>query len=572
MSQQNNSSSSTSSSPLTTQSSSFNKEEIEKQIEEWKNKYLNKYICSISQQLMIDPVIIETGHTFERSSIEEWLKSKNTCPITRKKLKVKVPTPNFGLRLTINENIEKYIKKLIKHVKLWTNDINLIDLCSELINESLDLIKNNNNFNNLQNELKLLKFDILLNQNMEEQVLFDKYIKLIKKLLPNLNDKILQLQKLENKLSSEPVLQQYYYELLQLLIELTNDSNNTNLLIEVFTKYCKLNNVDNNLVSKILVCIQDNEMKLNCIILLFNNTNYSRTLLLQQLLNIKIDKFNEEFINFFKDLLKEVNLNDEINLNNLINFIENCNELKDERVIIYKNLYKNNNDIKYLELQYELDKNNKDIELQLLDEYLKLNLIDKYLNLYIKLNEDKLDSFNITFLKYLQNQNKEIIILQNELLSLKEWKNQQILNNFKIKYPKYDYVNIINIETPLNVEKYEEFYSDEFEVFGLKWKICIYPKGDDDSEENECGIYLELNSLQYKNENEEEKEISSIKIKCSIDSINLNDNFNYEYNFTKINGYGNWTFKQSNFIPIIKNDKQIFSIVIGIKKLDIEFK
>ncbi|KAL9657193.1 hypothetical protein ABK040_011415 [Willaertia magna] len=551
-------------------SSSFNKEEIEKQIEEWKNKYLNKYICSISQQLMIDPVIIETGHTFERSSIEEWLKSKNTCPITRIELKIKLLTPNFGLKSTINENIEKFIKKIIKHVTIWSNDINLIDLISELINESLDLIKNTINFNNLQNELKLLKFNILLNnQNMEEQVLFDKYIKLIKE-LPNLNDKIIQLQKLENKLTSEVFLQQYYYELLQLLIELKNDSNNTNLLIEVFTKYCKLNNVDNNLVSKILDCIQDNEMKLNCIILLVNNTNYSRTLLLQQLLKIKIDKFNKEFINFFKDLLKEVNLNDEINLNNLINFIENCNELKDERVIIYKNLYKNNNDIKYLELQYELDKNNKDIELQLLDEYLKLNLMDKYLNLYIKLNEDKLDPFNITFLKYLQNQNKEINILQNELLSLKEWKNQQIIKNFKIKYPKYDYVNIINMETPLNVEKEEEFYSNEFEVFGLKWKMCIFPKGDDDSEENECGIYLHLNSLQY--ENEEEKEISSIKIKYLIDSINLNDNGNGEYNFTKLEGYGSYSFKQSNFIPIIKNDKQIFSVVIGMKKLDIEFK
>ncbi|KAL9657185.1 hypothetical protein ABK040_011407 [Willaertia magna] len=450
---------------------------------------------------MINPVIIETGHTFERSSIEEWLKSKNTCPITRKKLKVKVPIPNFGLKSTINENIEKYIKKLIKHVKLWSNDINLIDLISELINESLDLIKNNINFNNLQNELKLLKFNILLNnQNMEEQVLFDKYIKLIKE-LPNLNDKILQLQKLENKLI-------------------------------IFTKYCKLNNVDNNLVSKILNCI---EMKLNCIILLFNNTNYSRTLLLEILLNIKIDKFNKKFINFFKDLLKEVNLN-EINLNNLINFIKGCSELKEEQIIIFEKLFKNNNEIKYLELQYELDKNNKDLELQLLSEYLKLNLMDKYLNL------------------------------------IKEWKNQQIINNFENKYPDYDYVNIINIVTPLNVKKGEEFYSDEFEVFGLKWRIRIYPKGDNDSKEDECAIILYLKSLQYKNENEEEKEISSIKMKCLIDSINLNDNDNYKCDFTEIIGYGSCGFKQSNFIPIIKNDKQIFSVVIGMKKLDIKFK
>ncbi|KAL9649338.1 hypothetical protein ABK040_014640 [Willaertia magna] len=582
------------SSSSTNNTSSFNKDEIEKQIEEWKNKYLNKYICSISQQLMIDPVIIsETGQTYDRKEIEEWLQKQNTCPTTGIKLKSKLLTPNYFAKSAMNENVGKFIKKVVKNVKLWCNDVNLIEICSELINESLDLVKNNNNFNSLQIDLNMLQFDILLNnQNIEEQVLFDKYIKLVKE-LPNLNDKIVQLQKLENKLTNEAFLQQFFFELLNLLIELKNDSN-INLLIEVFTKYCKLNNVDSNLIDNILDFIQDNEMKLNCIILLFNNTNYSRNILLEILLNIKIDKFNEEFINFFKDLLKEVNLN-EINLNNLINFFENCNELKEEQIIIFEKLFKNTNEVKYLESLYELDNNNKDLELQLLSEYLKLNLMDKYLNLYIKLNEDKLDSFNIIFLKYLQNQNnkienqnKEIIILQNENLklknkfnnlensllycnNLKEWKNQQIINNFKIKYPEYDYVNIINIETPLNIKKEERFSSDEFEVFGLKWKICIFPKGNSKSKENKCAIYLWLNSLQYKNENEEEKEISSIKIKYLIDSINLNENINIEYDFINMIGYGYCNFKQLNFIPIIKNDKQIFSVVIGMKKLDIEF-
>ncbi|KAL9657195.1 hypothetical protein ABK040_011417 [Willaertia magna] len=583
------------SSSSTNNTSSFNKDEIEKQIEEWKNKYLNKYICSISQQLMIDPVIIsETGQTYDRKEIEEWLQKQNTCPTTGIILKSKLLTPNYFAKSAMNENVGKFIKKVVKNVKLWCSDVNLIEICSELINESLDLVKNNNNFNSLQNDLNMLQFDILLNnQNIEEQVLFDKYIKLVKE-LPNLNDKIVQLQKLENKLTNEAFLQQFFFELLNLLIELKNDSN-INLLIEVFTKYCKLNNVDSNLFDNILDCIQDNEMKLNCIILLFNNTNYSRNILLEILLNIEIDKFNEEFINFFKDLLKEVNLN-EIDHDDLIIFFENCNELKEEQIIIFEKLFKNTNEVKYLESLYELDNNNKDLELQLLSEYLKLNLMDKYLNLYIKLNEDKLDSFNIIFLKYLQNQNnkienqnKEIIILQNENLklknkfnnlensllycnNLKEWKNQQIINNFKIKYPEYNYVNIINIETPLNIKKEERFSSNEFEVFGLKWKICIYPKGNSNSKENKCAIYLHLKSLQYKNENEEEKEISSIKIKYSINNINLNNNKNYEFNFTKIEGRGNYGFKQSNFIPIIKNDKQIFSVVIGMKKLEIKFK
>ncbi|KAL9657190.1 hypothetical protein ABK040_011412 [Willaertia magna] len=175
----------TSLSPLTTQSSSsFNKDEVEKQIKEWKEK-LNKYICPISQQLMIDPVIIESGHTFDRSSIEEWLKSKNSCPVTRMELKVKSLTPNYSTKSTINEKVEKFIKKVIKHVKLWSNDVNLIEICSKLINESLDLIKNNN-FNNYQKDLielkfEKLKFNILLNEKDEEK-LFNNNMKIINEL------------------------------------------------------------------------------------------------------------------------------------------------------------------------------------------------------------------------------------------------------------------------------------------------------------------------------------------------------------------------------------------------------
>ncbi|KAL9653626.1 hypothetical protein ABK040_000543 [Willaertia magna] len=637
MSRNNSNSSSTSSSPLLTTTSNFNKDNIEKQIEQWKEK-LNKYICPISQQLMIDPVIIESGHTFERSSIEQWLKFNNTCPITRSTLNVKFFTPNFGLKSTIYEKVEKFIKKVIKHIKLWSNDNNLIDLCFELINESLDLIKNNNNFNNYQKELINLKFNILLNQKINESKLWESYIKLINE-LNEISLKILQLQKLENKLTVN-YLDKYYEKLLNLLIEY---KKNDNLLKEVFTKYCKLNYVlSNKLIDSILDYLNNDDIKLEYLIILFNNNEkYDKDNLLQKLIKIKIsNKMKQEFISFFRNLINKINYTScfifESTLELLIDFIKDYNELKKEKIIIYKELYKNSNDIKYLELTYELNKNDKETELQLLNKYLELNLLDKYLNLYIKVNENKLDSSNIVLFKLLQNQNKKIDNLQqfnthqnNEIINLKinklqqtntelnnsinnlqqeninlkknylflqktinntnnfinncllqkinfkkklqEW-NNIIINNFENKYPEYDYVNIINIETPLNVEKEEYFSSDEFEVFGLKWYICIYPKGDSRSKENECSIYLYLNSLQYENENEEEREISSIKIKYLIDSINLNENRNFEYNFTKLEGYGNINFKQSNFIPIIKNDLQIFSIVIGMKKLDIQFK
>ncbi|KAL9649329.1 hypothetical protein ABK040_014631 [Willaertia magna] len=640
---------STSSSPLNTpsSSSSFNKDEVEKQIEEWKNKYLNKYNCPISQQLMIDPVTIETGQTYDRNSIEEWLKSKNTCPITRATLKSKTLARNVILKDTIDEKVNNFIKKVIKHIKMWSTDNNLIDLCLELINESLDLIKSEDSFKNCINELIELKFDILLNEKIDEDELLDGYIKLIDE-LSDINLKIVQLQKLENKLVDRYYLDEYYEKLLKLLIEY---KKNDNLLKEIFTKYCKLNYViSNDLIDSILNYLNNDDIKLEYLIILFNNNEiYDKDNLAEKLVKIKIsNKMKQKFISFFRKLIEQINITTKYiknsTLTNLIDYIKDYNDLNKEKIIIYNKLYKKNNDIKYLELQYELD-NTEEIEQQLLNEYLKLNLLDKYLNLYIKVNENKLDCSNIVLFKLLQNQNNKIenqnqkienqnneinnlqqtntnqnkeindlkqlninqnneisdlkqlninqnkeintlqqtinntnnfinnCLLQNNNLEneLQEW-NKQIINNFENKYPEYNYVNIINIETPLNVKKKELFSSNEFEVFGLKWNIKIYPKGDYRSKENECGIFLCLNSLQYKNENEEEKEISSIKIKYLIDSINLNENINIEYNFTKITGYGGYNFKQSNFIPIIKNDKQIFSVVIGMKKLDIKFK
>ncbi|KAL9657201.1 hypothetical protein ABK040_011423 [Willaertia magna] len=513
---------------------SFNKEEeIINKIKKWKQQ-LEKHTCPISQQLMIDPVIIESGHTFERDSIEEWLKSNNTCPITRKKIKTTLILPNINAKSTINENIEIFIKKVIKNCKIWSNDNNLIDICLELINYSLELIKNNNNFKNLKKEMQKLQFKIIFKEQNEDK-LFNNYILFINK-VTNLNYKIELFQKLENKLTKENLLQKYYTEIINLLIEY---KNNDKLLNEVFIKYCKINYIDNLLINKLFNYLENNDnLILDYLIILFKDTNYSRNIILQILIDLNIEyNNNNEFQNFitnkivdktkliylFKNLIVEDNLIN-INLKILFNLIKNCNELDDELQIIINKLPEITNDLIFLKkvFKFHLQKSNQTIE-------------------SIKLKQTNT----------INNLQQENTNLEKELLNLQEWKNQQIINNFKNKYPKYNYVNIINIETPLNVKK-EELFS-----------------GNEESNNDECAIILWLDSLQYENE---EKEISSVKIKYSIDSINLNDNKNYEYNFTKIEGYGNVHFKQSNFIPIIKNDKQIFSIVIGMKKLEIEFK
>ncbi|GAA0142759.1 ubiquitin-protein ligase [Lithospermum erythrorhizon] len=58
--------------------------------------------CPISLELMTDPVIVSTGQTYERSSIEKWLEAgHNTCPKTQQALTNTTLTPNYVLRSLI---------------------------------------------------------------------------------------------------------------------------------------------------------------------------------------------------------------------------------------------------------------------------------------------------------------------------------------------------------------------------------------------------------------------------------------------------------------------------------------
>ncbi|KAI3489983.1 hypothetical protein L1887_45898 [Cichorium endivia] len=67
------------------------------------NKVVPKeFSCPISLQLMQDPVIISSGQTYERTSIEKWMQAGNdVCPKTRQILANKTLIPNFALRSLI---------------------------------------------------------------------------------------------------------------------------------------------------------------------------------------------------------------------------------------------------------------------------------------------------------------------------------------------------------------------------------------------------------------------------------------------------------------------------------------
>ncbi|KAL8496277.1 hypothetical protein ACS0TY_020114 [Phlomoides rotata] len=58
------------------------------------------FMCPISMQLMKDPVIVSSGITYDRGSIEKWLFSfKSTiCPVTKQQISISDLTPNHTLR------------------------------------------------------------------------------------------------------------------------------------------------------------------------------------------------------------------------------------------------------------------------------------------------------------------------------------------------------------------------------------------------------------------------------------------------------------------------------------------
>lgn len=61
------------------------------------------FVCPITSQVFDDPVTLETGQTYERCAIQEWLDRGNaTCPITRQRLHgAQLPKTNYVLKRLI---------------------------------------------------------------------------------------------------------------------------------------------------------------------------------------------------------------------------------------------------------------------------------------------------------------------------------------------------------------------------------------------------------------------------------------------------------------------------------------
>lgn len=179
--------------------------------------------CPISKQIFYEPVFAMDGITYEKTEIENWLKTNKTSPITRSKINSTLTTNIYIKNLIISLIQEKHIQKddiyqIVYSVKNFADcgfNIQIIDKIPHI------------SFTDL-NEVELSKFFELEN----------KYIQKIFKQCESLdvNSLLLFLKYVDNT-SKLPVLQSIF-ENNKIIEKKTNNFNA--LLIEQVLTYCDI--------------------------------------------------------------------------------------------------------------------------------------------------------------------------------------------------------------------------------------------------------------------------------------------------------------------------------------------
>ncbi|XP_050228616.1 U-box domain-containing protein 15 [Mercurialis annua] len=99
----------------------------------------HEFLCPITLEIMTDPVIIASGQTYERESIQKWFSSNHrTCPKTRRDLDHLSIAPNYALKNLILQwceanNFHLPIKDISIPSEIYSGDVNQEILC--LVND-----------------------------------------------------------------------------------------------------------------------------------------------------------------------------------------------------------------------------------------------------------------------------------------------------------------------------------------------------------------------------------------------------------------------------------------------------
>ena len=96
------------------------------------------FVCLITSQIFCDPVTLETGQTYERKAIQEWMKRGNTtCPITRQPLSATtLPKTNYVLKRLIASWKEKHPDIVQEYSSAETPRSSISSPSREILSES----------------------------------------------------------------------------------------------------------------------------------------------------------------------------------------------------------------------------------------------------------------------------------------------------------------------------------------------------------------------------------------------------------------------------------------------------
>ena len=72
----------------------------------FKDKIPVEFLCPITQEILIDPVMAQDGNTYERKAIEMWFVKHSTSPLTNAPLPSKSLLPNLNLKKLIADYVE----------------------------------------------------------------------------------------------------------------------------------------------------------------------------------------------------------------------------------------------------------------------------------------------------------------------------------------------------------------------------------------------------------------------------------------------------------------------------------
>src|SRR5262245_7417577 len=97
--------------------------------------------CPITQEIMLHPMIVADGHSYEKSAIEEWFRQgKHLSPLTGEKLPHRSLIPNVNLKKAIAEFLKK--RPVLKRKEQELADLQLaIQIKEKELSERMEKLK-----------------------------------------------------------------------------------------------------------------------------------------------------------------------------------------------------------------------------------------------------------------------------------------------------------------------------------------------------------------------------------------------------------------------------------------------